>query len=304
MSFAGYIAEHGIIRFLIVVYCMCIIYIVGYTIYRLYKFVRLLTKNGEIAFNKKRRMEFDIDETNFVPYMLLDKLAYFIFLFCICTFWALSHVFLVLYLIYAAARFIGLHWLLLAIFKIFRDCKLLGIFDLFDDLADALIGPYPFFEKFGKMFIATSDFLENFFEESYGLILPGYKPNDWYMNAMTECLSGNCTEDMKKEIAQMMTTEYPLVKVNILEEEIPSGSYMDMTVLNNCIKYNTIVEKGDESTIDTLKIILTNEFAKDKCLTEYKAMFKKDGDAFSSTGNESLSGIGTALSIENQILNP
>lgn len=280
-TLSDYHSKNGIIRFLLLIYAICIIYMALYMLYKLYKFIRFLFKYPELIF-KRKKWYTQLDETNFVPYALTDRIAYYAFLVALCIFCALSAVFLVLYLIYVGARKIGMDWLLLAIFKPFRDCKKVGLFDVFDRIFELIGGSAALID----VFVAYGNFLENFFQDAIDMIAPGNSVNKNYLDAFYEYTSGKCTDERKREIVDMMAKEYPIIKVTYVEDDIAiaqkNGSYMDITELNNCIKYNTVKEKGDEGTIDTLKIILTNELAKDKCMSDFK---RKTVDTARRTSN-------------------
>lgn len=273
-TFSGYHSKNGTVRFLLLIYAICIIYMLLYMLYVLYKLIRFLLKYPELIF-KQKQWYTQLDESNFFPYSILDRIAFYTFLVALCLFCALSAVFLVLYLIWTGARKAGMEWLLEAIISVFRDCKKVGLFSMFDKIFSVIGGS----GKVSQAAEASGKFLGKFFQDAINILAPGNSVNIKYMDAFNEYTSGSCSNDRKVELVDMMSKEFPILKVNYVESnESPekTGSYMDVTELNNCFKYNTIRETSDDSTIDTLKIIITNEMAKEKCLADFK---RKSGNA-------------------------
>lgn len=285
-TFSGYLSKNGIVKFLLLIYAICIIYMLLYMVYVLYKFIRFLLKYPELIF-KQKQWYTQIDESNFFPFAILDRIAFYTFLAALCLFCALSAVFLLLYLIWAGARKAGMAWLLEAIIFVFRDCKNVGLFSMFDKIFDMIGGS----GKASKAAEASGKFLGKFFQDAVNILAPGNSINIKYMDAFNEYTSGSCSNNRKVELVDMMSKEFPILKVNYVDSnESPekTGSYMDVTELNNCFKYNTIREASDDSTIDTLKIIITNEMAKERCLADFK---KKSGNVAGNASSGMLAGL-------------
>lgn len=298
----AYIEKHGLIRFFIILYCACVVYIIFYLIYQIIKFFHMIT----IPYTGWQNL---IPLYQWPAFIVLDTILWHLFNLALATLWFLTGIFLILYAVYAAARLILLDWLLIAFFKVFRDCKTYGIFDLFDRLIIAFFGPFLVADKLRRIILATFDFIENFFEETFDVFLPGYKFNADYLQAAIDYVTEPMTEEKKGKLLELLASATPYIKINITDEPVEGTinlDYMDMLKANQCFKANMITERGDENTIERLRIILSNTLAKQECLEETKEYLGKGGkhasDAMSGQTITNIDNLGKTVTYPKQLL--
>ena len=256
------LSKDGPITFLINLFCVCILYLFGYLVYSIFKFIslfQLLTPGNPITYP---------------VWVITDKLAYFAFLICIFLTSSLGTLFLVLYFVYKAIEKMGFAFIIYPI-PIFKESWETGLFGLFDDIFGILGNNEYILKRFGLTFQAAFKFLKTFLKKSFGIVFDGYELDDDYLDAALEVFlnkgtmkDGKMCEKRKQEIGKILQTKTPIVKIQFNEnvEEQKPMSQMETIKYNNCVKMNTVEIPSDANTLDRLKLIFQNEMAKKACM--------------------------------------
>lgn len=292
-----YLKNNGLIKFLLIVYCICVAYIFFYCVYQLIKFVH------HLGFKERNNDNFHYNYYTHTPALLLDTISWYIFNICLSLAWFISGILVIIYVIYSAAKLVLLDWLLLAIFKIFRECKALGVFDFFDKLVGIIFGFDNFIKKIGAIVLSTFEFIKQFFDEAFGVVIPGYRFNAEYVSAIRSMINdafetGQISSEKRKNIIEALAGKTPLIKINYIEGEPPEAekmNYLQSIKFNNCVKMNTETITDDANTVNILKIIFKNELAREECLKESKAYMKQKGEEMNQLKNYMQSNTSTNI---------
>ncbi len=251
------IAGKGLIKFLILLYCLCLLYIILYLVISFFSWVYYFIFQEQ---DQQTNMY------SFYVYRIRKILAYIaLLLFDIALFVVgkLTGIFLTLYVLYAAARLIGLHLFLLLIFKVFRDCKELGLFDFFDGIVAAIIGFESFGNKLKKIIFATFDFTQTFMEETLGITMPGYTWNlDFFRNLGT-ILSTVDTPDVSDKVLSLLSENTPIIKINYVKPT--PKSEMHNIIAENCKIKHPLVITPDKDTVEALRMTMENAMIRKRC---------------------------------------
>ena len=245
------ILGRGLIRFLVLLYCFCLLYIILYIIFSIISWLYYF------IFQEQDQ------QTNMYSFYvykirnILAIIARIIFELCLFVVGKITGIFLILYAIYFAARF-----------KIFRDCKEVGLFDFFDGIVAALIGFDSFGKKILKIFFATFDFTQNFMEEVLGIVfpLPGYTWDLDFFRSLGDILSSVNTGDVKDKVLALLKERQPIIKINYVQPT--NKSDIQSAKIENCTIKNIKEIPANADTIETLKITFENAMAKQKCETD------------------------------------
>lgn len=265
MFFLGIISQilgRGLIRFLILLYCFSLLYVILYILFSIF--------NGLYYFIFQEQDQ----QTNMYSFyvykirFILAILARILYEICLFIVGKITGIFLILYGIYFVARLIGLHILLLLLFKIFRDCKEFGLFDFFDGIVFALIGFDSFGNKILKIFFATFDFTQNFMEEVLGIVIPipGYTWDLNFFRSLSEILSTVDANNVKDKVFELLKERQPIIKINYVEPT--NKTDIQSAKIENCTIKNTKEIPTDADTIESLRITFENAMAKQKCETD------------------------------------
>lgn len=259
MGFAEKITEGGPIRTVIIVACLCILYIFLYIIYVLYRLISSLMWWGKQ----------DIIAKPF--WFVFDRVTLFLFVLCLMFLPAVSIFFLILYFVYKV------FWFFLRWTSPFKDCDDLGVFRLIDRMFDILLGNDAVGARIRNSFGALFDFLKKFMQEVFGVVFEGYELDEEYLNIalrsfLTEKVFPNDKQScqaLKNNLIDMFKKKMPVIKVTY--NDVPNVppqkkmSEMERIKYNNCVRQFTTDIPPDANTIDKLKLMFSNEIAKKKC---------------------------------------
>lgn len=259
MSFAKKITEGGPIRTVIIVACLCILYIFLYIIYVLYRLVSSLMWWGKQ----------DVIAKPF--WFVFDRVTLFLFVLCLMFLPALSIFFLILYFVFKVFGFF------LGGVSPFKDCNDLGVFRLIDRMFEILLGNDAVGKRIRNSFGALLEFLKKFMKEVFGVVFEGYELDDEYLNIalrsfLTDKVFPNDKEScqaLKQQMLDLFKKKTPMIKLTYENRVVippqKQMSEIDRIKYNNCVDKYTTKIAPDANTIDKLKLILSNEIAKKKC---------------------------------------
>jgi hypothetical protein len=259
MGFAEKITEGGPIRTVIIVACLCILYIFLYIIYVLYRLLSSLMWWGKQ----------DVIAKPF--WFIFDRVTLFLFVLCLMFLPAVSIFFLILYFVFKVFGFF------LGGTSPFSDCNKLGVFKLIDRMFEILLGKDAVGERIRNSFGALFEFLQKFMKEVFGVVFEGYELDDEYLNLalksyLTDKMFPNDKEScqaLKQNVLDLFKKKMPVIKLTY-EDRVSQPtqkpmSEMDRIKYNNCVRQFTTDIPSDAGTIDKLKLMFSNEIAKKKC---------------------------------------
>lgn len=272
-SFARFLAflfSHGIISFLIILFCLCFLYIILYSIIT---FVGMLFSVRKID----QRLVHPVglaDNFSFIPKdMFLKPISRVLFNISLYVCGTLSGIFLLMYFIYCVFRWIGLDWLLLIIIP-FSDCVTLGLFPFFDAVFVLLFAPLLPANKAIAFYFISLIFVAPFFAQLFGVMIPGYTIDNEYTTAAYELMKNGpdgklCQEDIDR-YQNILVTKAPLIKIEVKDsnnrtQKEDNLSDVDTIMYHNCVKYNSSNIPIDADTIMQLNLTHYNEIVKEKC---------------------------------------
>jgi hypothetical protein len=258
----------GPIKFLVIVYCLCILYVIIYAGYRLLKFINKI--------NLPKRIVIDDPTSNLEPVfdIVIDPPSYTLFMLVIHVLGWLSCIFLIIYLIWCAFKAVGLQDMLL-VFEIFRDMRDYGIIGLFDGLFYIFPAPVSAGNKAVAGTMSIFDFLKSFMKEAFGILIPDYTIDEDVLNANVElaknAINNNLCEEDVKNLRRTIDSKPLLTKININfvdKFEDKPKSQEDIMKVENCIKENTKPIPEDAKTGERLNIIYENEISRQRCMNQ------------------------------------
>lgn len=289
----------GPIKFLIILFCIAIVYIILYALYQLYNFIK--------NFNIHQRVSIE-DPTSFSKNpknIVIEPILRVLFIISWSIINILGTFFIMLYLIYCAFRAIGLKFLLMGL-EIFRDIERYGIVGLFDGIFDMFTSKKTIGNKVVDGTISVFDFLKTFMRETFGIIFPNYILDEDVFNATIELAKNSvnnnlCEEDIAN-LTRIADSKPLLTKININfvdKFEDKPKSQENIMKIENCIKENTRVIPEDAKTSERLNIIYDNEIKRQRCINKDAINnFKNTSSVISKSIENNTSNLTQAIDIK------
>jgi hypothetical protein len=247
-----------IVKTAILIWILCIVYILFYIIYR---FVRY-------AYDAYYDFPDDVVRPGLY---ILDGFFTILCYIAFSVLWFLTGVFFIIYIVYVIFRAIGFEWLILMISP-WCECKAIGLFDFFDKLAALFLAPIFINAKIKGSVIITSAYITYFLSMVVGMSLnPNYILNNEYFKAFSQLYQYNncnlnlCPEKVA-EFTKVIVEQSPIkFKVSLGDGPDYELTEMQTIEIDNCIAKNTVTLPNDASTIDKLTTIFSNEMERRKC---------------------------------------
>lgn len=255
-------ADGGPVRIMINIYCLLILTLIFCLVYSLYRFL-----SGFMVWRTEQVVGKPF-------WYILDKIILFLFIVSLIGTVFFSTLFVLSYLFWKLMNKIGFGFVINNA-AFFKDCWDTGLFPFLDKLSEITYGNDTISARMRNSIFAISDFLKTFMKEAFGIVFEGYEIDDEYLTAAVNAILFNhlyaddeqkCSE-MKNKFIEMSKSKTPIIKISY---DAPPPKQRELSALENielqnCIKNHTMDIPNDATTIDSLKLILSNAIAKQNC---------------------------------------
>lgn len=270
------LTKGSLIRFLVNLFCICLLYLFFYIIYRSFKLLM------SFKYLEKKRLYLTIP-----TFALIDFVLWIISYISMLIVIILGTMFIILFLIWKAIRSAGFGFIIDNV-PLFKDCRETGLFPFLDRLFDIIFSNERFTKRLEGAGYAMLEFFATFMKESFGIVFDGYEFDEEYFKDAWELYKDiHETDDeqvileKKKLFKEKTEGKLPIVKVHFNDKAQASSELnaMQNAEYNNCVKNAVQNIPEDVSRATWLKMIYANEMAKRNCYCEItKNCFDPEGN--------------------------